>query len=571
MVFADPSQLSTSGNLEAETAYNLGLKFSDGGQYDLAIESFEKATNLDPRHHKAFAAAGDVFIAQGQALAAADCFACAININASIRGYKEKFIANVRDHRFGQRNEELRGVVLQCLKTPDLLHQDLAPLWLSDLELDSDFKSLLQKLDGNPSYKIFKKPFEKSKPAFLDDAFFLQGLSALVVHRKPFENFVKFLRRYCLENGAGEQLVVAIARYCFRTEYIMSAGDEELTALAKLDPKSLPENLALHACYDWLYKREDAQALQHDALLDQISEPLALQEAAQSIEALVEIQDDTSKAVQEQYEEFPYPRWNAMDAALKNEEIEESLKGTAAKILIAGCGTGREAIELAAALPDAEVLAIDLSRVSLAYAKNKAEYFGIKNVTFKHADILELGVLDERFDYITSSGVLHHMKDPKAGWAVLNGLLKPGGLMRIALYSEQARAGIVKSRDVIAEQGIGSDAEGIRSFRDNAVELVGAQTVAYLEMYIDYYYMSECRDLLFHVQEHRFDLPQLEDILNEYSLTFLGFHHSPKVFAQYDKMFKDDPMRRDLGNWAAFEKKNPETFKIMYRFWCKKA
>ncbi len=571
MVFADHTQLSSS-NIEVENAYGQGLKLAAEGQHDLAIQSFEKATGLDPNHHQSFDAAGDVFASQGQVLAAADCYACAININNGIRKYKEKFIANIRGQRFGQHNEELRAVVLKCLKAPDLLHQDLAPLWLSDLELDQGFKSLLQKLDGDPSYKIFKKAFKRSPPSFLSDPFFLHGMAKLVVYRKPFENFVRFLRRFCLEQHERSiPLLKAIAQYAYHTEYVFSASEDELKKLEALDPKASEENCLLHGCYGWLYKRDDtAELLQLDVLNSQIEEPLTLQHVAEKVDVLFDVKDTTSRAVQEQYEEFPYPRWSAFEPTLKHEQIEASLKDKAIKILIAGCGTGREGIELAAALPKAEVVAVDLSRVSLAYAQEKAQHFGVENIEFKHADILDLGGLDQEFDYITSSGVLHHMRDPMAGWRVINGLLKPGGLMRIALYSEKAREGIVKSREVIAQNDIASDADGIRYFRDNATALVGAQTEAYLQKYIDYYYMSECRDLLFHVQEHRYTLPQVKAALDELGLEFLGFHLPAEVFDQYQKMFKDEPGAVNLDNWDAFESKHPETFKIMYRFWCRK-
>jgi 2-polyprenyl-3-methyl-5-hydroxy-6-metoxy-1,4-benzoquinol methylase len=60
------------------------------------------------------------------------------------------------------------------------------------------------------------------------------------------------------------------------------------------------------------------------------------------------------------------------------------------------------------------------------------------------------------FDIIESIGVLHHMKEPMAGWRVLTDLLKTGGLMNIGLYSESARRHIVKARDDIALRGIGT-------------------------------------------------------------------------------------------------------------------
>ena len=72
------------------------------------------------------------------------------------------------------------------------------------------------------------------------------------------------------------------------------------------------------------------------------------------------------------------------------------------------------------------------------------------------ADILDLGKLNRQFDIVESTGVIHHMDDPLAGWRVLTDCLKPGGLMKIGLYSEMARQDIVKMRQEISEAGIGS-------------------------------------------------------------------------------------------------------------------
>ena len=46
------------------------------------------------------------------------------------------------------------------------------------------------------------------------------------------------------------------------------------------------------------------------------------------------------------------------------------------------------------------------------------------------ADILDIELIDRKFDIIESSGVLHHMEKP-IGWE-LTKCLKSGGLMRIA-------------------------------------------------------------------------------------------------------------------------------------------
>ena len=135
------------------------------------------------------------------------------------------------------------------------------------------------------------------------------------------------------------------------------------------------------------------------------------------------------------------------------------------EILIAGCGTGQHSIGTATRFKGSKVLAIDLSLSSLAYAKRKTEELAIKNIEYMQADILNLRKLNKQFDIIESTGVLHHMDNPIEGWKVLTDCLRPGGLMKIGLYSEKARKHIVKIRKEISKAGIGSSDAAIKSFR----------------------------------------------------------------------------------------------------------
>src|SRR5262249_54225824 len=150
-----------------------------------------------------------------------------------------------------------------------------------------------------------------------------------------------------------------------------------------------------------------------------------------------------STAMRAQYEAYPYPRWRQLEPpaprslrrllteAVPSERFDPALERDV-DVLVAGCGTGRPALTFALGLAGARILAIDLSRVSLAYAAQQAEDLGIANITFAVADILNLGRIDQRFDFIDCSGVLHHMTNPAAGLAVLRGLLRPHGVMKIA-------------------------------------------------------------------------------------------------------------------------------------------
>jgi hypothetical protein len=82
---------------------------------------------------------------------------------------------------------------------------------------------------------------------------------------------------------------------------------------------------------------------------------------------------------------------------------------------------------------------------------------------------------------------------------------------------------------------------------------------------------SECRDLLFHVQEHRTTLSDIKAALAENALTFLGFEIDPFVRRQYAARFPDDTAMTDLDYWAVFEREHPLTFARMYQFWAQKA
>ena len=85
----------------------------------------------------------------------------------------------------------------------------------------------------------------------------------------------------------------------------------------------------------------------------------------------------------------------------------------------------------------------------------------------------------------------------------------------------------------------------------------------------DYYSLSELGDLLFHVQEHRFTIPEIKDWLYVLGLEFCGFE-SDKIVQRFslNNTGADDPY--DLDKWNFYEEANPDTFVGMYQFWCQK-
>ena len=305
-----------------------------------------------------------------------------------------------------------------------------------------------------------------------------------------------------------------------------------------------------------------------------------------SIEPLTAIADATSQAVRRQYEENPYPRWRQVPRwgpeplvprmrRLFPHAVPPVVPEGGLDILVAGAGTGRHPIQVALRQPDARILAVDLSLASLAYGQRMATAMGLHGIEFRHGDILELGGLGRRFHMVESIGVLHHMKRPLQGWRVVTDLLRPGGLMRLGLYSERGRRGIVRCRQVIADEDIGATPDRIRAFRRRLVHdsPAGGPGVDFRSIFRarDFYSVSMARDLLFHVQEERYTPLRLKAEMAELGLEFMGFEEvgARDAFERYRARYPDDATLTDLDNWDAFEQAEPDAVEG-YVFWCRK-
>jgi ubiquinone/menaquinone biosynthesis C-methylase UbiE len=110
---------------------------------------------------------------------------------------------------------------------------------------------------------------------------------------------------------------------------------------------------------------------------------------------------------------------------------------TPRRILDVGCTVGHNAVPLALAFPDTEVIAIDTAAAVLRYGHARAQALGARNITFLQADAEDLSRFpDGHFDWVQTTMFLHELSG-KALPRVLNELtrvLAPGGLQ---LHLEQ--------------------------------------------------------------------------------------------------------------------------------------
>jgi 2-polyprenyl-3-methyl-5-hydroxy-6-metoxy-1,4-benzoquinol methylase len=537
-----------------------------------AVRMYKRVLQLNPEHAEACNNLGRVLLMQGKARDASAYFARALAL------------------------------------MPQLLKQ-YAGICATLVALLPPFGQALRKqADAWPQLLTDSELFgEAGLATIADNPLLLQVMQSIPVQDIAFECLLTALRRSLLNAVQTRQAVsdavvgfaCALAQQCFINEYVFATTPEEDSQVEDLRSalhdalrsnaavEALP--VALLAMYEPLHAQSFAAGLlahQWTSALDsvltqQIREPAREIELRDSIPRLTTIEDEVSRQVRQQYEENPYPRWVHAAGQVTPVPIDQYLreqcpagahaplgKTDALEILVAGCGTGQIAIASAQKYLGARVLAVDLSLASLSYAKRSTPACLAAHIEYAQADILKLATIARSFDVIDCSGVLHHMSDPLEGWRLLLELLRPGGLMHLGFYSEAGRKDVVAARSFIADRGFGSTPAEIRRCRQELLK----SPMAGVTRFADFFSMSECRDLLFHVHEAHMTIPSIKSFIAEHGLRFLGFEFDAPVANQLRNHFAASGWSlTDLDRWHGFETRYPDTFSGMYQFWVQKA
>jgi len=477
-----------------------------------------------------------------------------------------------------------------CLEQDLIRHRSFAPTWCHIFNSDPSYQALRDfpsadwdKIKLDSLSKILKTPF------------LCMGLKRNITSTAPIEHIFSHLRRYFTLNWEQSGLwprgilefISSLAVQCWYNDFIYFETPNEKEKLKDLlaylqteltkSPKVNDETaklLALACCYKPLYEiyTEDGDII-FASSCKRIMEPLSKAQFRNprietalipEIKSFTEIEDATSKAVQKMYESRPYPRWTSTNSTKTSESLKEISNNL--EILVAGCGTGQEPALYASALPEAKITAIDLSRSSIAYGMRMAKELGyINRITFLHGDLMKVGELNKKFDYVVSSGVLHHLKEPDKGLSAILETLKPGGKMSIALYSKYARDMILNpASEYIKEKGYTSSLDDIRQFRQDIFKLPPDDPRTLCTNAGDFFNLSECNDLLFHVQEHRYTFPLIQEMADRHGLSPFHVNLSPTRKKLFKEMFPEGEFS-DLNLMDQFEQKYPEAFAEMYR------
>ena len=577
--------------------YSLGHVKLATGHYDDALAHFSRSLELAPGETRAATSLVYTFARQGNVVQAFNGYRQLFQLHPNDAHIRAKLFEVSRHIQADSYQPALADDVVRWLKLDKVDHDGLAPLTASLL------RHKYQLDDPNAVVDL--------QDLARDDMLGL-ALNTLYFSQAELEDFLIQVRKQVLLNCLAQQfsdpallrLAAAFVVQGIHNEHVWAQDDEEqslLNALRELldtalstpepQPADLTSALLMYGMYEPLHQVAHSEQLARIALnrwpsyvrpiirrcVIELQDELTL---AKDIEQLTPIRDSISREVRQQYEENPYPRWlhlgyntptnygRALEAELEGFRAPQFFNMGTIKILVAGSGTGRHALHVARYFRNVEVTAVDLSARSLAYSKRMAERYGIHNVRFLQADILELDQLDERFHVIECSGVLHHMSEPEQGLKALQRRLEANGLLKIGLYSERARRIVSQAQGQIARLGYTARQADIRRFREHLLQKRLEGDYSALLKSRDFYSTSGCRDLLFHVQEHCYSPARIKTLLDQNALKFLGFVLSPEARRTFLASVNNQrPALTNLNDWEAFEKSHPDTFASMLQFY----
>ncbi len=189
-------------------------------------------------------------------------------------------------------------------------------------------------------------------------------------------------------------------------------------------------------------------------------------------------------------------------------------------ILVAGCGTWQGA-KYALCHPESRVTGIDVSPTSLEHTAKLKSKYNLTNLETKQLAVENAAELDQQFDLIVCTGVLHHLVDPDAGLRALRSVLKPEGAIYLLVYAPYGRAGVYLLQDYCRRLGIGTSAREINDLA-TVVESLPQQhpLVTLLRGARDALTADALADALLNPRDRSYSVPQLFDFIERNDLKF---------------------------------------------------
>ncbi len=211
-------------------------------------------------------------------------------------------------------------------------------------------------------------------------------------------------------------------------------------------------------------------------------------------------------------------------------------------VLIAGCGTYQAAL-YAFTNPQCRVVGVDLSETSLQHELYLKERHGLANLSVCRMNLLDAASLGRTFDYVVSTGVLHHLPDPEAGLVALRSVLRANGVLSLMLYGSYTRLGVQMLAQAFRRTALGQDGASLDVVKATLNGLPPWHHArSYLGTAPDLGYDSGLVDTFLHPSEHFYAVEGVLDLVRRAKLAFQGWLE-PGYYALQDALPSTHPLR----------------------------
>jgi tetratricopeptide (TPR) repeat protein len=441
----------------------------------------------------------------------------------------------------------------------------------------------------------------------LKDELFLAVLRTSVVRDLDAERLLTAIRRVLLFELAPERFndralarfAIALMHQCRANEYVWGVTGEEARMV---DAQELPVDalvsgdsaagfrlllLSLYKPLSTLLGEGVDQAALARIRPREIGEAVAAlwsqdREECARAARMPSLGRTNSTAVTSRSDADPHPRWTSVHVPRPTEVCrmlahffepdQLAFLERPFEMLVAGCGSGRRAVQAALAFgPNVRVVGLDVSPANLGYASRMADRFGATNVTFVRADPDLTGIgepqFSSRFSIIEFIAETHLTCDPFANWRALLSCLADRGLMQIELRSAlPCRRSPALESDPTCPS-VGCDKGALRAFRQALLARPAGDVASELSQNPDFYTLTGFRDLIY---GGGVSLSEIERFLEENDLVFRGFSIGPWSFDRLKKQHPEEEWPGRLANWASAEDAHPRLFGGRYVFWCQR-
>jgi tetratricopeptide (TPR) repeat protein len=604
-----------------EALTNLGLLALENKYIGEGIEALRRSAILQPDNPAVQTNLGLALREVGDFDSCLVAFTRALIIAPEQIAFRQHFLDTLDGGPFIKVPDGVRRLLEDALLTEGLHHQSLVPACIAVLKHEEAFQGLLA-LANDDDLQGLASVLEGGQFDIFFADFMVRGLlTRTLVCDADFETVMVALRRLILQEGVPPQstvpmvqrhpqFVAALAMQAFNSGYAWSMLPKEgtisgilvrdtvktMTALAddaNIDG-AIWSGMMVAACYRPMATLVDPQKLLSgdvagmpsfvvNLIRQQVAEPALEAEMVSNVENL----DGSPAVAPAEGAALPSPTWS--NVAVRQEipladVIRAQIPGVdlprfadgPINALVVGCRTGEPVIGLALQHPHSRITGIDASTANIAYAWRQAMQRGLGNARYMVGDPDSLSGHAQKYHLIEAPDIVSHSSNALQILQILTARLEPGGILKLGLFSEAARAAVTAARDVVAEKDLKNDEEGLLAARALIKGLETGHPARGVLAANDFYTRQGSQALLFASAESLFSVPALSATLAQAGLDFLGFQiNDPLLVGRYLEMFPEAQDLSDLDKWQKVEAEYPDAFSTpesygTYRLWCQK-